>query len=209
MADADIFQQQGFGAGLGYGSKTALLVIDLQLCFTTEDELGGFNMAEAIDGTAELLKKARPIGLPVAHVRFLAQAAPGGAGVFGDKVPALHALTRDNPRAAFVPSVAPIAGEYVLEKEHASAFFGTPLSTWLRVNRIDTLLVAGCTTSGCVRASVVDASAHGIRPIVVDGCVGDRAEGPHRASLFDMAQKYADVVSLASALADLEHDKAA
>ncbi|MEM6464668.1 MAG: isochorismatase family protein [Pseudomonadota bacterium] len=117
----DIFKHQGFGNMLGYGQKTALLLIDMQFYFTTEDELGGFNIWDAIDNTARLLQTARNAALPVAHVRFVAPAASGGAGVFGGKVPALHALTRDNPRTAFVDSVAPIAGEYVLDKEHASA----------------------------------------------------------------------------------------
>ena len=99
-----------------------------------------------------------------------------------------------------VDELKPVKGEYITTKQHASAFFGTSLSSWLLTRRVDTLLIAGCTTSGCVRASVIDASAHGLRPIVIEECVGDRAEEPHRANLFDMDQKYADVVALSDVL---------
>ena len=209
MADLDVFERQGFGKPLGYGTKTALLIIDFQICFLDEDGLGGFNLKQAIDNTAELLPAVRAAGMPVAHVRFVAPGTPGGIGTFAEKVPVLNDLTRDHPGAPFVPSVAPIAGEYVMEKEHASAFFGTSFSTWLRTSAIDTLLIAGCTTSGCVRASVVDASAYGMRPIVVEDCVGDRAKAPHDASLFDMHQKYADIKSLGEVLGDLKQGLAA
>lgn len=207
MSDTSIFEKQGFGHRLGYGEKTALLIIDFQLCFTSAEELGGYNLDSAIDNTADLLAHVRQIGMPIAHVRYVAPGTPGGIGTFGTKVPVLNELTRDHPRAAFVPSVAPRAGEYVMEKEHSSAFFGTSFSTWLRTNRIDTLLVTGCTTSGCVRASVVDASAYGLRPIVVDGCVGDREATTHKQSLFDMNQKYADVVPLADVMRDFSMAK--
>jgi len=100
-----------------------------------------------------------------------------------------------------VPELTPVPGEAVIRKKHASAFFGTDLAAWLAFRRIDTLLIAGCTTSGCVRASVIDASAHNVRPIVMTDCVGDRALGPHEANLFDMGQKYADLMSTAELLA--------
>ena len=84
-------------------------------------------------------------------------------------------------------------------KRHASAFFGTHLAAWLASHRVDSLLVAGCTTSGCVRASVVDANAHGFAPLVIAECVGDRSEESHRVSLFEMEQKYADVIGITDA----------
>jgi maleamate amidohydrolase len=88
-----------------------------------------------------------------------------------------------------------VAGELVVRKNVPSAFFGTPLAPWLTQRGIKTLLVAGCTTSGCVRASVVDAMSFGFRPVVISDCVGDRAQAPHDASLFDIEQKYGDVVA--------------
>ena len=92
-------------------------------------------------------------------------------------------------------------GEWVSLKRHSSAFFGTNLASWLSFVGADTLFITGCTTSGCVRASTIDASAYGLRPMVVTDCVGDRAEGPHNASIFDMGQKYADLVTSKEAAA--------
>ncbi|WP_144639337.1 isochorismatase family protein [Bordetella genomosp. 13] len=206
---SDIYQRQAFGQTLGFGVSTAMLIIDFQMGYTREDKLGGFNINDAIASTGLLLDAARQAGIPVAHVRFVS--APGGTdiGTFGMKVPTLQSVTEDSPDAQFVPRVAPIEGEYVSIKRHGSAFFGTTLASWLMGLRVDTLLVTGCTTSGCVRASVCDASAYGLRPIVVRDCVGDRAEIPHEANLFDMQQKYADVIGLDEALSHLRAGQAA
>jgi maleamate amidohydrolase len=119
------------------------------------------------------------------------------ANVFTAKVPSLLALTENNPKGMIVPSLSPNPGELVVRKRLPSAFFGTDLAAWLTFKGADTLFVAGCTTSGCVRASVVDAIGYGFRTVVVTDCVGDRAIGPHEANLFDMAQKYADLMPLA------------
>ena len=108
-----------------------------------------------------------------------------------------------------MPELTPAAGELVIRKRHASAFFETPLPGWLTLHRADTVLIAGCTTSGCVRATVIDASAHNYRPIVVTDCVGDRALGPHEANLFDMGQKYADLMDLAALTAACAQQEAA
>jgi maleamate amidohydrolase len=105
--------------------------------------------------------------------------------------------------ADIVDSLKPKSDEFVSIKHHASAFFGTTLQSWLTFKSVDTLLITGCATSGCVRASTIDASAYGYRPMLVAECVGDRAQGPHEANLFDMQQKYADLVSLQEATAYL------
>ena len=196
MSTEEIYRKQKFGQPLGFGRKAAILVIDFQVGFTREDSFGGFNINAAIEHTATMLGHARAAGMPIAHVRFTAQ--PGGfdIGTFGEKVPKLRTLTADAADAQFVESTAPMPGEYVSQKRHSSAFFGTTLSSWLINTGVDTLIITGCTTSGCVRASVVDASAYGLRPIVVTDCVGDRAEAPHTSSLFDMGQKYADLLTL-------------
>jgi maleamate amidohydrolase len=115
-------------------------------------------------------------------------------GIFATKQPRLLILTERHPAGQVVPELAPRAGELIVRKNQASAFFGTGLAPWLVQQGVDTLVVAGCTTSGCVRASVVDAISWNFRPIVARDCVGDRALGPHEASLFDMQQKYADVL---------------
>ena len=101
-----------------------------------------------------------------------------------------------------VDALAPAAGEYVIRKTQPSAFFGTGLVGWLAQKRVDTVLVTGCTTSGCVRASVIDAMSHNFRTVVVSDCVGDRAIAPHEANLFDMEQKYADLMTCDEVIAE-------
>ena len=100
--------------------------------------------------------------------------------------------------------LSPIKGEYVLRKTQPSAFFGTDLAGWLISHKVDTVMVAGCTTSGCVRASVIDSMSNNFHTIVITDCVGDRAIGPHEANLFDMEQKYADLASSAEIIDILE-----
>lgn len=201
MSDLSVYEKQHFGQPIGFGRQPALLIIDFQTGFAKADVLGGFNINDAIDRTAELLRSARAQGVPVCHVRFASQAHGEDIGTFATKVPALKELSPDCADAQFVDSVAPIEGEYVSIKRHSSAFFGTNLAAWLFFRGVDTLFITGCTTSGCVRASTVDASAYSLRPMVVTDCVGDRAKGPHEASLFDMGQKYADLVTMRDAAA--------
>ena len=189
-----VFARQDFGRRMGLGARPALLVIDAQAGFADPAVFGGHNIAGAFDRIAAVLPKVRALGLPVAHVRYCCADDGSDTGPFGMKVPGLKRLTRDAPIARIVDGCAPLPGEFLAEKRHASAFFGTPLAAWLAFRGVDTLLVTGCTTSGCVRASVVDASANGFRPLVLVDCVGDRADAPHEAALFDMAQKYADLM---------------
>lgn len=194
--ELDIYKHQGFATPLGLGSAPAVLVVDFVHGFTDPDHFGGGNIGEAITRTVELLAFARAKGWPVAHTRVVYADDGSDGGPFAMKVPALLSLTEDSPLSQIVPALTPAPGETVFRKKHASAFFGTTLAAWLAQRRVDTVLVAGCTTSGCVRASVIDASAHGMRPVVITDCVGDRALGPHEANLFDMGQKYADLMSL-------------
>lgn len=200
MTTNDIYKKQSFGTRVGYGNSFALLIIDFLYGFANPESFGGYNIESSIHHTATLLAAAREASLPIAHACFQVQEGGTNLGPFGLKVPNLAKLTPDAKESQIVDELKPIKGEYVTTKQHASAFFGTSLSSWLLTRRVDTLLIAGCTTSGCVRASVIDASAHGLRPIVVEECVGDRAEEPHRANLFDMDQKYADVVPLSDVL---------
>lgn len=201
MSDLDIYKKQHFGQKIGFGRQSALLIIDFQVGFSSADVLGGFNINEAIANTAKLLKGARSAKVPVAHVRFASECEGVDIGTFAIKVPSLKKLSPDSKNAQFVDSVKPKKGEWVSVKRHSSAFFGTNLASWLSFVGADTLFITGCTTSGCVRASTIDASAYGLRPMVVTDCVGDRAEGPHNASIFDMGQKYADLLTSKEALA--------
>jgi maleamate amidohydrolase len=127
--------------------------------------------------------------------------------VFARKVPRLLVLTERHPASQIVPELAPRPGELVVRKTQASAFFNTGLAPWLVQPGADTVVVTGCTTSGCVRASVVDALSWNFRPVVARDCVGDRAIPPHEANLFDMEQKYADVLERDQIIAALRENE--
>jgi maleamate amidohydrolase len=203
MGDVDIYEKQSFGHRIGFGRRTALLIVDFTVGFNDPALFGGGNIDPAIRRTVGLLAFFRERKLPVAFTRVVYAEDGSDAGVFGLKVPSLRILTEHHPAAQIVPQLEPRKSEYIVRKQHASAFFGTSLAPWLVHQGADTVVVAGCTTSGCVRASVVDASAHNFRPIVARDCVGDRALGPHEANLFDMAQKYADVLDGGEILKEL------
>ncbi|MBI0538674.1 isochorismatase family protein [Roseomonas sp. KE2513] len=194
--ELDIYRRQGMGGSMGLGVAPAVVVVDFVRGFADPEHFGGGNIGPAIARTAELLALARSRGWPVAHTRVVYADDGSDAGAFALKATGLAKLTETSPLSQILPEVAPVPGELVLRKRQASAFFGTELAGWLAFRRVDTLLVAGCTTSGCVRATVVDSCSHNFRTVVVTDCVGDRALGPHEANLFDMGQKYADLMSL-------------
>jgi maleamate amidohydrolase len=197
MRGLDIYARQGFGGQLRMGSAPALLIVDFVVGFGDPAHFGGGNIVAAIDATVPLLTFARCRGWPVAYTRVVYADDGSDAGIFTIKAPSLLALTETSPLSQVVPQLVPREGELVVRKQGASAFFGTALSAWLTMRRVDTVVVAGCTTSGCVRASVVDATQLNFRPLVATDCVGDRALGPHEANLFDMGQKYAGLFTAA------------
>ena len=194
MSDLDVYKRQNFGNRLGFGRQPALVIVDFVNGFNDPALFGGGNIDPAIKRTVGLLDAARKASLPVAFTRIIYADDGSDAGLFMRKAPALKILTEGHPASQVVPELAPRAGEYIVRKTQASSFFGTDLAPWLVARGVDTVIVAGCTTSGCVRASVVDAISWNFRPIVARDCVGDRAPGPHEASLFDLQQKYADVL---------------
>ncbi|HTY78782.1 MAG TPA: isochorismatase family protein [Candidatus Bathyarchaeia archaeon] len=200
----DIYREQQFGARVGFGRRPAVLVVDFFYGCTDPAYLGGGSVGDAVDHAARLLPVARAAGAPVIYT--VTQYRPDGsdAGWFGVKVPLLKLLQEGSKAVEIDSRVAPDPADHVIVKKMASAFFGTPLAGLLTSLARDSLIVAGCTTSGCVRASVVDACSSGYRVVVPRQCVGDRAPGPHEASLFDMDAKYADVVETADVLRYLE-----
>lgn len=205
MTDLESYQRQGSGADMALPAPYALLIIDLVEGFADPEIFGGGNIPEAIFQTEHLLAHAREQGWPVAHSRIVFADDGADANVFSLKVPSMLTLTEHAPRSAIVPQLAPRLGELVVRKTLPSAFFGTDLAAWLTFHGVRTVLIAGAVTSGCVRASVLDAMNFGFRSLVVSDCVGDRALGPHEANLFDMAQKYAVVKPMSEALAMLSH----
>jgi maleamate amidohydrolase len=200
MLDADVYRQQGFGQKIGRGKRPALLVVDFVNGFLDPSIFGGGSIAEAAQRTRPLLESARSKGLPIVFTRIVYAEDGSDAGVWCEKAPRLKTLTESASASQVVDFLAPRAGELVVRKTQASAFFGTDLSSYLTYKSVDTVIIAGCTTSGCVRATVVDAISYNFRPIVVAHCVGDRAAGPHEANLFDIGQKYADLIELDEAV---------
>ncbi len=204
MNDLDIYQTQGFGNKSGFGEHPCLLVVDFVNGFADPAQFGGGNIADAVANTRVLLAEAREQQIPIAFTRVVYADDGSDAGVFCRKAPNLVTLTEHAPSSQIVAELKPRDGEYVIAKTQPSAFFGTNLAAWLTSKKVDTVLVAGCTTSGCVRASVIDSMSNNFRTIVVSDCVGDRALGPHEANLFDMEQKYADLMTAAEVAAALE-----
>jgi maleamate amidohydrolase len=198
-----IYTRSGIGGRVGLGERPGVLVVDLQYGFTEDESPLGGDLSEVIAATASLLQLARERGLPVAFTAVTFQASQVDELVWLRKMPSLATLIDGTRWCEIDQRVAPTAGEPVFGKQAASAFFGTSLLSFLLSAGVDSLIVTGCVTSGCVRASVVDAISWGFRTIVPIECVGDRASGPHDSNIFDMDSKYADVDSLENVLGAL------
>ena len=197
------YARGGFTVRLEPGPRPALLVIDFVKAYVTEGSplFGGEGCLAAQRGAQSLLGAARQAGIPIVHTTVAYQVGGRDGGIFFRKVPALSCFeTGRHPElAAFAHGLEPAAGEIVITKQYASAFFGTSLASTLTSIGVDTLLIAGVSTSGCVRASAVDCCQHGFVPLVVRDAVGDRAAQPHAANLFDLQAKYAEVIDLSAA----------
>lgn len=201
-ASADKNYKGVWDSRLGFGKKSAIIVIDLLQGYTTESSaLFAPGVVECVKEMPELLEVGRGKNVPIIHTRVL-YTPPDYAdgGVWIKKAPVLKDLVAGNPLAEFCEGCEPRPGEVVIVKQYASAFFGTSLIATLNGLGVDTLIITGCTTSGCIRATAVDAVQYGLRPICVRECIGDRHDGPHEANLFDINAKYGDVISKAETL---------
>jgi len=207
--DLDIYRSQGFGQSVGIGRKPALCIVDFVNGFVDPKIFGGGNITDAVMRTVPLLAAARRRGLPIAFTRVVYRDDGSDHGAFVRKVPALATLTETAPAGQIVPELVPFPGEAILRKTQPSAFFGTGYAELLRKQGVDTVIVTGCTTSGCVRATAVDAMSHDFRTIVARDCVGDRSLAAHDANLFDMEQKYADLMDADVIIASLDRAAAA
>ena len=199
MADLESsYAAGGFGRALEPGDRPALLVIDFVGAYLVPGSPLYAGVEPAREAAAELLAAARAAGVPVVHTNVEYQPGGRNGGVFFRKLPALACFEAGaRPElAAFAAGLEPRPGETVVTKQYASAFFGTSLASTLTALGVDTVLIAGVSTSGCIRASAVDACQHGFVPLVVREAVGDRHSAPHEASLFDLQAKYAEVVTL-------------
>ena len=193
-----------FDGSLGFGKAPALVLVDFVEAYFDEACPLYAGVEDALASALRIRDAARRAGLPVFYTNVVYE--PGGAdgGIFFRKVPALSAFEKGNPMGNWPDGLEPAAGEFVISKQYPSAFFGTSLAATLTSNGIDTLIITGLTTSGCIRATCIDTVSHGFIPVVVADACGDRHEGPHEANLFDMNAKYADVLDEASVVAHLE-----
>jgi len=182
-----------FDGNLGFGTSPALILIDFVEAYFAKDSPLYAGVEEALESALRLREAARVAGIPVIYTNVVYQTGDDG-GIFFRKVPALKVFMEGSPLGAWPTGLEPASGELVISKQYASAFFGTSLGATLTANGIDTLIITGVTTSGCIRASCIDAVSNGFIPIVVADACGDRHEAPHEANLFDMNAKYGDVV---------------
>lgn len=191
-----------FEGRLQPGERPALLIVDVVAAYLTAGSpLFMESAAAAKDSNRRLAAAARAAGVPVifTNVQYRADGADGG--VFYRKAPVLKVFVEGSPLGAFPEDLSPQPHDQVITKQYPSAFFGTALAEMLKSQGTDTLLITGYSTSGCVRASVLDAMQYGFIPLVVREACADRHEGPHEANLFDLQAKYAEVISEAEALA--------
>ena len=170
------------------------MVVDFVNGFIDPEIFGGGNTLQAAEASVPLLDAFRKRDLPIVFTRIVYADDGSDAGIWCEKAPRLRELTETNPASQVIDILKPREGEIIIRKTQPSAFFDTNLGALLRSRRVDAVAVVGATTSGCVRATVVDAISANFRPTVISDCVGDRALGPHEANLFDMQQKYANVI---------------
>lgn len=195
------YASRGFGRTIGFGQRPALVVIDLTLGFTDPARPFGSELSSQIQATAGLLEVARARSVPVLFTSVRYESPDlADAGVWALKQGGAASLAAARDGHALDPRLQACDSDVLIYKKFASAFFGTDLLTRLVSLKVDTVILTGTSTSGCVRATAVDASQYGFRPMVVREAVGDRSQPAHAQSLIDLHAKYADVVSFDATL---------
>ena len=197
----DVYQNIGYGDGhIGYGRQPAILVVDFQRAVTDpEMEFGNCALVQrAVKNTAVLLELARSANIPIANC-YTAYHSDRDMPHWKIE-PVRRTLFHGQPEAEIEPRTSNAKYDFIFSKSAPSIFFNTPCTTLLTKNAVDTVIITGCMTSGCVRASVVDAFSHGYRTIVPEDCVGDAEEGPHLDNLRDVGRRYSDIIKLSDAL---------
>ncbi len=189
-----------FDGHLAFGKVPALIIVDMVMAYFDETSPLYAGVEAAAESAARLIDAARIANIPVIHTNVIYQAGGKNGGLFYKKVPALKCFDTGSPLGEFHPKLKPGAGDVVITKQYASAFFGTSLASMLAALKVDTLVIAGVSTSGCVRATALDAIQHGFAPFVIKEACGDRHHAPHEANLFDLQAKYAEVIDEKTAL---------
>jgi len=189
------YDDAGFGRTTSPGSGIGVLVVDMCVAYFDRDSPLDLGQPDIIEAAVDLVGAARSNEVPVLWTRVEFPIG-GGGSVWYDKVPALANFDSGSRLGDWLPNLTPANEEVVVAKQHASGFFGTDLAESLRAQSVDTVLICGVSTSGCVRATATDASAHGVVPFVVREAVGDRTDAVNEANLFDLHAKYADVISI-------------
>ena len=203
--DEEFFKARGFGIKIGFGERPALLIIDMLKGFTDPNMPLGASLDTQIEAQQPMLKIAHERNIPVIFSTVIYNDADlKDAGLWGIKMKGSFSLKAGTPAVEIDPRLEMKSSDSLLVKKYASCFFGTDLVSRLLSRRVDTLIIVGCTTSGCVRATAVDAVQTGLRPMVVREAVGDRSAAAHEQSLFDLDAKYADVLSLEEVLPYME-----
>ena len=192
-----------FDGSLGFGKAPALILVDFVEAYFDKDSPLYAGVDDTLSSALRIREAARSAGIPIVYTNVVYQEGGADGGVFYRKVPALEVFVEGNPLGAWPAGLEPAEDELVITKQYPSAFFGTSLAPTLTASDIDTLIITGLTTSGCVRATCVDAMSHGFAPIVIADACGDRHAAPHEANLFDMNAKYADVVDEPTVIAYL------
>jgi len=203
MSDTEarrVYERARLGQSLTWGERPGVLVIDFTCGFTDPACPLGSDLTAEVEATRRLLDAARAKGLPVVFTTIGFEPHTKDGGLWVQKAPALAELQLGGPWVEVDPRLEPRDDEPVVLKKGASGFFGTNLATILLTQGVDTVILCGATTSGCIRATAIDLLQHGWPTLVPRECVGDRAQAPHEANLFDIQAKYADVVSLRDAL---------
>ncbi|MDJ0760693.1 MAG: isochorismatase family protein [Woeseiaceae bacterium] len=183
-----------FDGSLGFGQSPALILVDIVQAYFEESSPLYAGVEDELETALSLVEEARKAAVPIFYTNVVYQAGGADGGIFYQKLPALSVFDEGNELGDWADGVEPDDDEFVISKQYPSAFFGTSLASTLTSLGVDTLVIAGVTTSGCVRATCVDAMSYGFIPIVVSDACGDRHNAPHEANLFDMQAKYADVV---------------
>jgi maleamate amidohydrolase len=195
--EEQFFAERGFGMKMGFGKTPALLVIDFIKAFTDQTTLLGSNLDAQVEQANRLIDASHRRSVPVLFSTVIyEQADLGDSGIWAMKHKGTKLLRAGTEMVKLDPRVHVEERDALIVKKYASCFFGTDLVPRLMSHGVDTLVIAGCSTSGCVRATAVDACQYGFRPIVVREAVGDRSEAAHQQSLFDLHSRYADVCNI-------------